>query len=259
MLKGKNRLVRIIGLFVSVFALTIISLHLINGLSKTTKFQLFGELVTHVDTQEKVVALTYDDGPNPPYTKQLSDIFDRHQIKATFFVVGKMLEKHPETAQLLLSKGHELGNHSYSHKHMLFKSPSFIRSELEKTDQLLRQLGVKQDIHFRAPYGRKLVVLPYFLAKMHKKNILWNIAPEDYDAISSEAIENYVLERVIPGSIVCMHDGGGDRSRTVAATEMLIKKLQGKGYTFTTVSELIAKGRKQRAEGRRFIASTRPF
>jgi peptidoglycan/xylan/chitin deacetylase (PgdA/CDA1 family) len=122
---------------------------------------------------------------------------------------------------------------------MISENPSFIRSEIEKTDQLLRQLGVKEEIHFRAPYGRKFLVLPYLLAKMNKKNILWNVNPNDYKAPNSEVIENYVLEHVSPGSIILLHDGGGDRSPTVAATESLIKKLGERGYTFKTVSELM--------------------
>jgi peptidoglycan/xylan/chitin deacetylase (PgdA/CDA1 family) len=164
---------------------------------------------------------------------------ERNQIKATFFVVGNIIEKHPATVRLVISKGHELGNHSYSHQKMISENPSFIRSEIEKTDQLLRQLGVKEEIHFRAPYGRKFLVLPYVLAKMNKKNILWNVNPNDYKALNSEVIENYVLEHVTPGSIILLHDGGGDRSPTVAATESLIKKLGERGYTFKTVSELM--------------------
>lgn len=239
MFKFQNRWVRIATRFISILGITLIAFYLLNQLTKSTKIQVLGELVSHVNTQEKVVALTYDDGPNPPYTNQLLDIFDRHHVKATFFVIGNMIEKHPETVRLVLSKGYELGNHSYSHKRMVFNSPSFIRSEIETTDNLLRQLGVKQEIHFRAPYGRKLIVLPYFLAQMHKKNILWNVNPKDYGASSSAAIANYVLEKVVPGSIINLHDGGGDRSKTVAATEIIIKKLQEKGYTFKTVSELI--------------------
>ncbi len=235
----RNKWLQKLGKLFLVLGIICIAFYLLNILTKTPKFQFIGELVNHVETNEKVVALTYDDGPNPPYTNQLLDLFEQNQIKATFFVIGKNIENHPETVQLILSKGHELGNHSYSHKRMVFKSPSFIRAEIEKTDALLRQLGVKQEIHFRAPYGRKLLVLPYILAKLGKKNILWTVDPKDFEESNSEAIKNYVLEKVNPGSIILMHDGVGDRSQTIAATEMVIKGLQKKGYTFKTVSELI--------------------
>jgi peptidoglycan/xylan/chitin deacetylase (PgdA/CDA1 family) len=229
----------IFGIIALITACTLKALKLLNRLSISLKFQVFGQLVNHVATTEKAVALTYDDGPNPPYTNQLLDLLERNQIKATFFVIGKIIEKHPQTVQLILSKGHEVGNHSYSHKSLIFENPWFIRSEIEKTDKLLRQLGVKEEIHFRAPYGRKLLVLPYLLAKIDKKNILWTIDSKDYEASNPQVIETYVLEQIRPGSIILMHDGGGERSQTVAATEMLIKKLKEKGYTFKTVSELM--------------------
>lgn len=241
MLKSNNKPLRIITAFTIVLLSALIISYSLDALIKTTKFQLLGSLINHVDTKENVVALTYDDGPNPPYTNQLLNILERYQIKATFFVIGKNIEKYPETIRLIMSKGHELGNHSYSHERMVFKQPSFVKLEIEKTDRLLRQLGVKQEIHFRAPFGRKFIVLPYMLAKMHKKNILWNVNSKDYAAVNSDAIEKYVLERVRPGSIILLHDGGGKRSRTVAATETIIKKLQKKGYEFKTVSELIRK------------------
>ncbi|HEY9675751.1 MAG TPA: polysaccharide deacetylase family protein, partial [Waterburya sp.] len=172
------------------------ALDLLKRLANSLNFQVFGKLVNHVDTTEKVVALTYDDGPNPPYTNQLLELLERNQIKATFFVIGEKAEKYPETVRLILSKGHEVGNHSYSHMQLIFKNPFFIRSEIEKTDKLLRQLGAKQEIHFRAPYGRKLLALPYILSKMQKKNILWNLDSKDYEASNSESIIDYVIKNV---------------------------------------------------------------
>lgn len=208
-------------------------------LTKLKRFEFFGEFIRRVNTEEKVVALTFDDGPNPPYTDQILDILDRYQIKATFFVIGRNVEKYPKTARSILSKGHELGNHSYSHTRMIFKLPSFIRSEIEKTDWLLNKLGVTQDILFRPPHGRKLLVLPYIIAKMHKKNIMWSVDSADYQVLNPETIRNNVLEYVRSGSIILLHDGEGDRSQTVIATEMLIKDMKEKGYEFRTVSVLI--------------------
>lgn len=236
---NRNLIIFLSIVFIATFIFQ--GLKLLNRFSMSLNFQSFGELINHVNTKDKVVALTYDDGPNPPYTNQLIEILERHQIKATFFVVGKKIEKYPDTVRLILSKGHELGNHSYSHKALISEKPGFIWSEIQKTDELLRQLGVKDEIHFRAPYGRKLIVLPYFLAKLNKKNILWTIDSKDYEASNSEVIEASVLEQVRPGSIILMHDGGGDRSRTVVATERLIENLKQKGYSFQTVSNLISK------------------
>ncbi|MEG4571918.1 polysaccharide deacetylase family protein [Microcoleus sp. N3A4] len=207
---------------------------------RVTKFNnYFG--FNRADTEQKVVALTYDDGPYPPYTNQLLDILDRYQVKATFFEIGRNIEKHPEIVPMIIARGNELGNHSYSHKDMMFKPREYLLSEIEKTDKLLQEVGVKQDsISFRPPWGRRFVVLSYLVSQMHKKLIMWDVDSQDYEKTHTvEDIANRVIDNVRSGSIVVMHDGGGDRSKTVAATEMIVKALQSKGYSFKTVSELL--------------------
>lgn len=209
-------------------------------LIKVTKFHnFFG--INRADTEEKVVALTYDDGPSFPYTNQLLDILDRYQVKATFFEIGRNIEKHPEIVPMIVARGHELANHSYSHTDMMFKPREFLLSEIEKTDKLLQELGVKQDsISFRPPFGRRFVVLSYLLSQMHKKQIMWDVNSHDYkNTLTAEDVANRVIDNVRSGSIVLMHDGEGDRSRTVAATPIIVKDLLSKGYEFKTVSELL--------------------
>ncbi|EGK90227.1 polysaccharide deacetylase [Microcoleus vaginatus PCC 9802] len=209
-------------------------------LIKITKFHnYFG--INRADTEVKVVALTYDDGPYPPYTNQLLDILDRYKVKATFFEIGRNIEKHPEIVKMIVARGDELANHSYSHKDMMFKPREVLLSEIEKTDKLLQEVGVKQDsISFRPPWGRRFVVLSYLLSQMHKQLIMWDVDSQDYEkTLTAEDIATRVIKNVRSGSIVVMHDGGGDRSKTVAATEMIVKDLQSKGYEFKTVSELL--------------------
>ncbi|MEG4167382.1 polysaccharide deacetylase family protein [Microcoleus sp. S13_C3] len=220
--------------------LTIAFFFAVSLLIKVTKFHnYFG--INRADTEVKVVALSYDDGPYPPYTNQLLDILDRYQIKATFFEIGRNIEKHPEIVKMIVARGDELANHSYSHKDMMFKPRQVLLSEIEKTDQLLQEVGVKQDsISFRPPWGRRFIVLSYLLSQMHKKLIMWDVDSHDYEkTLTAEDIANRVIKNVRSGSIVVMHDGGGDRSKTVAATEMIVKDLQSKGYEFKTVSELL--------------------
>jgi peptidoglycan/xylan/chitin deacetylase (PgdA/CDA1 family) len=214
----------------------------VSVLIKVTKFYNdFG--IKRADTEVKVVALTYDDGPSSPYTNQLLDILDRYQVKATFFEIGRNIEKHPEIVPMIVARGHELANHSYSHTDMMFKPREFLLSEIEKTDKLLQELGVKQDsISFRPPFGRRFVVLSYLLSQMHKKLIMWDVNSLDYEkTLTAEDIANRVIDNVRSGSIVLMHDSGGDRSKTLAATQAIVKTLQSKGYAFKTVSELLEK------------------
>jgi peptidoglycan-N-acetylglucosamine deacetylase len=233
-------------ILVAFISITVI-FYLFDKLAKTSKFQIFGEYFTKINTQELVVALTYDDGPSPTYTNQLIDLLNRLEAKATFFVIGQNIETHPETVKKIIDSGHEIGNHSYSHQKLIWKTPAFVRSEIDKTDELLRQLGVKQEILFRAPFGYKRFTLPYILKQMHKKNIMWNVDPKDYQETNPEVIAQRVLEKVQPGAIILMHDGGSDsqnetlsdRTATIAATEIVIHKLQAQGYKFLTVSQML--------------------
>jgi peptidoglycan-N-acetylglucosamine deacetylase len=233
-----------IGKVLQKFLLFTLALFLaVSLLIKVTKFyEDFG--IKRADTEVKVVALTYDDGPSSPYTNQLLDILDRYQVKATFFEVGRRIEKYPEIVPMIVARGHELANHSYSHTDMMFKPREFLLSEIEKTDKLLQELGVKQDsISFRPPFGRRGVVLSYLLSQMQKKLILWDVNSLDYETttLTAEDIANRVIDNVRSGSIVLMHDSGGDRSKTLAATQAIVKTLQSKGYAFKTVSELLKK------------------
>ena len=232
-----------IGKILQKFLLFTIALFFaVSLLIKVTKFHnYFG--INRADTEVKVVALTYDDGPSSPYTNQLLDILDRYQVKATFFEIGRNIEKHPEIVPMIVARGHELANHSYSHTDMMFKPREFLLSEIEKTDKLLQELGVKQDsISFRPPFGRRFVVLSYLLSQMHKKLIMWDVNSLDYEkTLTAEDIANRVIDNVRSGSIVLMHDSGGDRSKTLAATQAIVKTLQSKGYAFKTVSELLKK------------------
>jgi peptidoglycan/xylan/chitin deacetylase (PgdA/CDA1 family) len=202
--------------------------------------------VNRAITQEKVIALTYDDGPLPPYTLDLLDTLDRYQAKATFFEVGQRIQEHPEVTQAVIDRGHELANHSFSHPSMIFKAPNFTRSEIETTDQLLTSLGFTGTIHFRPPWGRRLLVVPVQMWQMGKKLIMWDVDSKDYrQDYTPEAIAQQVIDRIRPGSIVVMHDGGGDRSRSVAATDLILKTLSQQGYRFQTVSDLMQAGRVQ--------------
>ncbi len=224
-------------IFVSI--LGIATFYLLSKLASTSKYQIIGELITRIKTNDKVVALTYDDGPNPATTKNLLELLERCGVKATFFVIGKNVEQYPDVVKLIVAGGHELGNHSYSHPKMLWRKPSFIKAEINHTEQLLRQLGVNQEIHFRTPYGIKLFILPYILFEMKKKSISWNIDPKDYQESDPQVITNHILKQVLPGSIILLHDCEGDRSATIAATEIVIQELHSQGYQFKTVSELL--------------------
>ncbi|NEQ44904.1 MAG: polysaccharide deacetylase family protein [Leptolyngbya sp. SIOISBB] len=118
---------------------------------------VFGDAFYQVQTDEKVVALTFDDGPDPRYTAQIGQILADAGAPSTFFVMGRHVEQHPDIVQTLMAQGHELGNHTWSHPSLKAKSPATIRQELEATDDLLRDLGYTEAIPFRSPLRPQLV------------------------------------------------------------------------------------------------------
>jgi len=234
-----------IGALLAALLLLVVALH---GLSRARGFQLFGEIIDRVETDEKLVALTFDDGPREPYTRQILDVLQRHGVKATFFVIGENAERHPGLVRLALSRGHQLGNHSYSHRRMVLCSAEFVCEEIERTDTLLRGLGVQGEIPFRAPYGKKLVVLPWVLSRMDRLHVLFDVVPDppDYERPEPAVLRDYVVEHVRPGSIVVLHDGGGPRDETVAAVDLIVPALQAMGYRLVTVADLFERSRAPR-------------
>lgn len=205
-------------------------------LVNSSTYQLFGDYVVSVDIDEPVVALTFDDGPLPVNTPAMLDLLDRLQIRATFFMMGRNIERWPEVARQVVERGHEVGNHSYSHSKLLFMSPARVREEIERTDQLLRQIGVTGDIHFRPPHAAKFVVLPWVLTRMGKLSVMGDVDPEEWKRPGSDVMTATVLRQTRPGSIIGFHDTQGEDTRR--AVEASVTALLAKGYRFETVSAL---------------------
>jgi peptidoglycan-N-acetylglucosamine deacetylase len=205
--------------------------------------QLMGKYFHRVNTSEKVVALTFDDGPSI-YTKDILDILRQHDVKATFFILGKNAVQYPLVLRQIHEEGHEIGNHSFSHEPLIFKSLAFIRDEIDKTDRLIRQSGYQGPIHFRAPYGRKLLGLPWILYQTKRIHVLFDVIPDDWASPSVDKIVNRIVEQTKPGSIILCHDGNGDntgedRLQTVQAMPIVIQELKKAGYRFLTITELL--------------------
>ncbi|MBM4764781.1 polysaccharide deacetylase family protein [Bacillus sp. B15-48] len=217
--------------------------YLLNELSQSRKFQFFGGLVTSIDTNEKVVALTFDDGPGVN-THEILEILRKHDVKGTFYLTGYEIEKYFDDAEKIVQEGHEIGNHSYSHQRMVFKSPSFIKDEIDKTDELIRQIGYEGEITFRPPFGKRLVLLPYYLSKQDRTTIFMNIEPDSYPEIAADSNEivNHVVENIKPGSIILLHVMYESRRESLNSVEGIITSLIEEGYTFVTISELLEFG-----------------
>lgn len=217
------------------------SLFGLSALANARSFQVFGDLVDRVDTSAKVVALTFDDGPDPAGTRQLLDALALAKVPATFYLIGQDIEKHPDLARDIASAGHELGNHTYSHERMVFVTPGFVAEEVEKTDALIRKAGYRGEITFRPPNGKKLFALPYYLDQHDRKTIMWDVEPNsdpEVDA-SAQRIADFTVEHTQPGSIILLHAMYAEREQSRLAVTPIVDRLKADGYRFVTVSDLL--------------------
>jgi chitin deacetylase len=229
-------------LLLAAAALVVAAFVVMWGVSRSTTFQFFGEIVPRVETTRKAVALTFDDGPTPGATAQILAVLEEQHVRATFFVTGAELEKNMAEGRRLVDAGHELGNHSYSHVRMILVSPSFVRREVERTDELIREAGQRGEILFRPPYGKKLFALPYFLSRTGRKTVTWDVEPDSYPEVAadSDKIVAHVLERARPGSIILLHVMYPSRAESLKAVPKVVEALRAQGYSFETVSELLS-------------------
>lgn len=211
-------------------------------ISSLTDFQMFGTLINRVNTTAPLIALTFDDGPTPGKTEQILQILAKEDIPATFFLIGSELETHPHLLTQILAAGHQVGNHSYSHQRMLFKTPGFIAREIEKTDALLKAGGAPEPYYFRPPYGKKLFLLPRYLAKHQRIAVTWDVAPENFPQLTRDPklLAEYTVAQAKAGSIILLHVMYDSRAATLQAVPNIIRSLKAKGFRFVTVAELIS-------------------
>ena len=202
--------------------------------------QFQGKTIEQVQLNDtnKVIALTFDDGPAPKYTEQVLQILKQQNIKATFFCVGEMVHDFPQIAKLEVADGHAIGNHTWHHWYRKM-NPSTAAHEIESTaTQFYETMSVKTSL-FRPPGG----ILNNGVADYAKKNnyaiLMWSDDAEDYRRPPVSKLVNDVLRDALPGGMVLMHDGGGNRSNTVKALPQIIDALRKRGYRFVTVPELL--------------------
>ena len=197
-------------------------------------------VVTHVKTDARIIAITFDDGPTTEYGTKILNILDFFESKGTFFYVGKRLRDHPEIAIKTRDKGHEIGNHSYSHEDYSQMKSKSIKKDIGASQGVFREkLGFYPSL-FRPPYGsfkgsQIRHMKPYF-----RHLIKWSIDPRDWDQGMDKAqIKAHILSEARPGAIILLHEN----EKTLRMLPFLLLELEKKGYTFVTVSELISKAK----------------
>lgn len=205
-------------------------------------YEARGEIVWEINTDEKVIALTFDDGPNAAQTPQILDLLKQYDAKATFFVVGKRMEKYPDLVRREANEGHELANHTYNHPYFKQSTPSEqIRQEILKNQQLITSLTRQKPRLFRPPGGFYSENIVEASKEAGYLTVLWSWHQDtkDWRSPGVDKIVRKVLDNARNGDIVLFHDHVENNPQTVEALKQILPELKQRGFRFVTVSELL--------------------
>jgi peptidoglycan-N-acetylglucosamine deacetylase len=206
--------------------------------------QWYGRTFTGLPRGTKQIALTYDDGPNDPHTLRLLEFLARHQVHATFFLIGRYVQQRPDIVRDIAKAGHAIGNHTFTHPLLIVKSASDIRRELSECNAALRDtLGQNTNL-FRPPFGGRRPAVLRIARELGLEPIMWNVTGYDWNAPPAAQIEQSVAKQIRGGDVILLHDGGhkemgADRSQTVRATDLLLARYKSERYEFVTVPSMI--------------------
>jgi peptidoglycan/xylan/chitin deacetylase (PgdA/CDA1 family) len=206
--------------------------------------QWYGSTFTGLARGSKQLALTYDDGPNDPHTLRLLEVLDKHNVKATFFLIGRYVRQRSEIARELAAAGHTAGNHTSSHALLTLKGQAEIRRQLSDCRAALSDAIGEHSNLFRPPFGGRRPAVLRIARQLHLEPIMWSVTGYDWDAPLAEIIERKVTRQIRGGDVILLHDGdhrqmGADRSQTVLATDRLIDRYKTQGYEFVTIPEMM--------------------
>jgi len=206
--------------------------------SRARCFTLTGSIICRVETGERVVALTFDDGPTERGLSWALPILERHGARATFFLVGREAEAAPHLVRQITSAGHEAANHSYSHEVMMLRPSAFYDEEIQRTNQVLQAAGAPAPRLFRPPYGKKLAGLPRAVERRGLQMVMIDVE-EPIEQSDPAAYARALLEQVRPGSIILMHLMYSANETARAALPLVLQGLRERGFRVVTASQLI--------------------
>jgi peptidoglycan-N-acetylglucosamine deacetylase len=203
-------------------------------------YEKTGQVTWDIDTKEKMVAITFDDGPHPLYTSDILDVLANYNAKATFFVLGAHAKKYSGLIYRQFREGHEIANHTYNHKYH-FTSSKELKKEIDDTAEIIYEITGTKPALFRPVGGTYNDVTINTAVNSGNHVVLWSWHqdPEDWKNPSVNRITNHILKNISPGDIILLHDAGGDRSRTVESLKRILPQLTREGYKFVTVSEMM--------------------
>ena len=196
------------------------------------------------DPSRKILALSYDDGPNDPWTLKLLEVLEKHGVAATFFMVGRYVRQRPEIARAVWRAGHAVGNHAYSHPNLIFATAARLRQELEETSKAIEEATGTRPVLFRPPFGGRRPGTFAMARELQMVPVMWRVTCYDWSAKSHQQILKHARRQIRGGEVILLHDGGHirmgeDRSATVRATDELIAEYKDRGFAFATVPEMM--------------------
>jgi peptidoglycan/xylan/chitin deacetylase (PgdA/CDA1 family) len=232
----------VLGIFAATAATAALSAAGYQSMAPTG--QWYGRTFNGLPRGTKQLALTYDDGPNDPHTLRLLGVLAKHEVKATFFLIGRYVQQRPDLAREIVQAGHVVGNHTFTHPLLIFKSAAEIRQELSDCNAALADALGQQTSLFRPPFGGRRPAVLRIARELGLEPVMWNVTGFDWTAPPSAVIEQKVAKQIRGGDVILLHDGGhqqmgADRSQTVQATDHLIAKYQSRGYEFVTISAMM--------------------
>jgi peptidoglycan-N-acetylglucosamine deacetylase len=215
--------------------------------------QWYGRTFTGLRRGSRQLALTFDDGPNDPHTLRLLEVLAKHGVHATFFLIGRFAQQRPDIAREIAAAGHIIGNHTFSHPLLIFKSQSEIRREISQCRAALEDAVGSHSNLFRPPFGGRRPAVLRVTRELGLEPVMWNVTGYDWNAASSDAIERQINKRVRGGDVILLHDGGhkqvgADRSKTVMAVDRLIAHYKSAGYEFLTIPKMMAESGSRKFE-----------
>ena len=213
----------------------------VRQVSKARCFVLTGEAICRVETKEPLVALSLDDGPSVVGTDAALSALEAAGVRATFFLIGREVDRHPEQVRRIVAAGHETANHSYSHVRMIFRPSSFYDEEIRRGREALERTGAGDAGLFRPPFGRKLVGLLLAAERQGRRVVMWDVAEPDTD--DPRALAQHIVREARPGSIILMHVMSRQNVAAREALPDILAGLKRKGLRVVTVSELLARAR----------------
>lgn len=207
--------------------------------------QWYGKAFTGLARGTKQIALTYDDGPNDPHTLQLLEILAKHNVKATFFMIGRYAQQRPDIAREVARAGHAVGNHTFTHPLLTFKSDAEIRRELSGCRAALSDAVGQHTNLFRPPFGGRRPAILRIARELGMEPVMWNLTGYDWTAPPATEIVRKAASKIRGGDVILLHDGGhremgANRCQTVAATDVLVPSYKAEGYDFVTIPRMMS-------------------